>query len=205
MIYLPQYAENYFTADTCKKDHNEFVDLMFAGNLGKAQNVEGIINSANLLKENKKIRFHIVGDGVSLDNCKTLVEKYDLKNVIFYGRKPVEEMPSLYKTADAMLVTLTKDEFSKLTLPGKVQSYMAAGKPIIASIDGEGQDIIKEANAGFVCAAEDCEGLANVIKEFSELCVNEMAKLGENSYDYCKRNFDKANFIDCLVSLLDGN
>ena len=176
---------------------------MFAGNIGKAQTVETIIKSANEVKENKNIRFHIVGDGVSLENCKKLSESYKLENVTFYGRRPVEEMPNFYKMADAMLVTLTSDEFSKLTLPGKVQSYMASGKPIIASIDGEGQEIIKEANVGYVSNAEDYKSLAENIKAFSLLSKEEIKILGENSYNYCKENFSKDSFIENLERLFN--
>ena len=201
MVYLPQYAENIFTATDCKKEPDDFIDLMFAGNVGKAQNVESIINSANVLKENSKIRFHIVGDGVSLENCKNLASEYKLNNVIFYGRRPVEEMPNFYKMADAMLVTLTSDEFSKLTLPGKVQSYMASGKPIIAGLDGEGSEILKEENVGFVCEAGNDSDLANAIDKFSKLSKEEISRLGENSYNYCKENFNKEKYIENLEKL----
>ena len=202
-IYIPQYAESLFSVEACKKQPNEYIDLMFAGNIGKAQTVETIIKSANEVKENKNIRFHIVGDGVSLENCKKLSESYKLENVTFYGRRPVEEMPNFYKMADAMLVTLTSDEFSKLTLPGKVQSYMASGKPIIASIDGEGQEIIKEANVGYVSNAEDYKSLAENIKAFSLLSKEEIKILGENSYNYCKENFSKDSFIENLERLFN--
>ena len=202
-IYIPQYAESLFSVEACKKEPNEYIDLMFAGNIGKAQTVETIIKSANEVKGDERIRFHIVGDGVSLENCKKLAESYSLKNVTFYGRKPIEEMPNFYKMADAMLVTLTSDEFSKLTLPGKVQSYMASGKPIIASVDGEGQEIIKEAKCGFVSNAEDYNALAENIKAFSLLSKEEIKILGENSYNYCKKNFSKDSFIENLERLFN--
>ncbi len=200
-INIPQYAESIFSVEACKKQPDGFIDLMFAGNIGKAQTVETIIKSANEVKDNEKIRFHIVGDGVLLENCKKLAESYNLSSVKFYGRRPVEEMPNFYKMADAMLVTLTSDEFSKLTLPGKVQSYMASGKPIIASIDGEGQEIIKEANVGYVSNAEDYKALAENIKAFSLLSKEEIKNLGENSYNYCKDNFSKERFIESLKDL----
>ncbi len=203
MVYMPQYSENLFNVEDCKKEPNEFIDLMFAGNVGKAQNVESIIKSANALKENTQLRFHIVGDGVSLENCKNLANEYGLKNVIFYGRKPVSEMPNLYKSADAMLVTLTSDEFSKLTLPGKVQSYMASGKPIIASIDGEGCEILSEANVGYVCEAENDGALTDIIDKFSKLSKQEIVELGKNSFNYSKENFDKKKFIESLENLFN--
>ena len=202
-IYLPQYAENIFNVEDCKKEPDGFIDLMFAGNVGKAQNVESIINSAKALKDNKKLRFHIVGDGVSLENCKNIANSYGLTNVIFHGRKPVEEMPNYYKMADAMFVTLTSDEFSKLTLPGKVQSYMASGKPIIASIDGEGYEILSDSNAGFVCEAENNGALTEIIDKFSKLSKEQIKVLGKNSFNYCKENFEKEKFIKGLENLFN--
>ncbi len=202
-IYIPQYAESLFSVEACKKEPNEYIDLMFAGNIGKAQSVESIIKSANEVKGDERIRFHIVGDGVSLENCKKLADSYALENLTFYGRRPVEEMPRFYKMADAMLVTLTSSEFSKFTLPGKVQSYMASGKPIIASIDGEGQEIIKEAKCGFVSNAEDYNALAENIKAFSLLSKEEIENLSKNSYNYLKENFTKEKFIENLEDLFN--
>ncbi len=200
-IYLPQYAESLFNYEVCKKQADDFIDLTFAGNIGKAQSVETIIKSANELKDIKNLRFHILGEGSSLEKCKNLVKELGLTNFTFYGRKPVKEMPKYYKMADAMLVTLTKDEFAKLTLPGKVQSYMVAGKPIIASIDGEGQAVVNEAKCGLVASAEDYIGLSKAIRDFVNLTIEEREVLGKNSYNYCKENFSKVSFIENLEKL----
>lgn len=202
-IYLPQYAESLFDYETCKKQADEYIDLTFAGNIGKAQSVETIIKSAGELKDIKNLRFHILGEGSSLEKCKNLVNELELTNFTFYGRKPVEDMPKYYKMADAMLVTLTGDEFAKLTLPGKVQSYMVAGKPIIASIDGETQEVIKEANCGFVASAKDYIGLANAIRSFVNLTKEQKEVLAKNAYDYSKENFSKEGFLDCLKNLFN--
>ena len=124
--YLPQYAEQLFDPITCAKTPDDYTDLMFAGNVGKVQNVEIIIKAAYKLKD-KKVRFHIVGDGTDIDRLIHLKEKYKISNVIFHGRQPLEKMPAYYRMADAMLVTLKDDPVLSLTLPGKVQTYMAAG------------------------------------------------------------------------------
>ena len=202
-VYLPQYAESLFDYENCKKQADDYIDLMFAGNIGKAQSVETIIKSASELKDIKNLRFHILGDGSSLEECKKLASEFNLENFTFYGRKPVEEMPNYYKMADAMFVTLTKDEFAKLTLPGKVQSYMVAGKPIIASIDGEGQEIVNVANCGITANAEDYLGLADAIRAFVNLSQDEREVLGKNSYNYSKENFGKESFIKNLERLLN--
>lgn len=134
-IYMPQYAEElYKEIDRKKEEKKDSVDFMFAGNIGEAQSVETIIMAAKELN-NENIKIHIVGDGSSLEKCKKIANELNLKNIIFYGKRPISEMKGFYKKADAMLVTLKKDDVISMTLPGKVQSYMAAGKPIIGAID----------------------------------------------------------------------
>ena len=97
---------------------------MFAGNLGAAQSVKTIIEAARLTQDLRQVRYHIVGDGSEYENLKK--QAAGLENVIFYGRKAMEDMPKYYAMADAMLVTMQKDAVLSMTLPGKVQSYMAA-------------------------------------------------------------------------------
>ena len=105
---------------------------------------------------------HVVGGGIELARLQNQVKEKNLENVIFYGRRPVEEMPKFYSMADAMLGTLTGNPLLSLTLPGKVQSYMAAGKAIIGAIDGETKTIVEEAQSGFTCESGDSKALALV-------------------------------------------
>ena len=200
MEYLPQYAESIFDVKECRKEPNNNIDLLFAGNIGKAQSLDTIIDAANLLKDYKKLFFHIVGDGQELKRLKNKVKELKLKNVIFYGRKPLDEMPKYYKMADAMLVTLCGDSLISSTLPGKVQTYMAAGKPIIASANGETMDVIKEAKCGFCSKADDSEELANNIKKF--INYKDKEKLGNNSFNYYKKEFHEEIFINKLLTEL---
>ena len=198
IIYLPQYAESIFKPEDFLE--KETVNLTFAGNIGSAQNTETIIYAAEILKD-KNLKFHFVGDGSKLEDCKKLAEEKGLKNVVFHGRKPVEEMPEIYKNSDAMLITLTADPVISKTLPGKVQSYMAAGKPIIGAVNGEAAEVIKKAGCGFVSPAEDPEKLAESIKEFLS---SDKKKLGENSYRYYTQCFSKEIFIETLLKEMES-
>ena len=130
--YLPQYAEDLFEKQPYKMSRGE-VDLVFAGNIGAVQSVETIVKAAENLRDHS-VHFHIVGSGTDLERLQELARGLD--NITFYGRRPLEEMPKFYAKADAMLVTLQADPVLSLTLPGKVQSYMAVGKPIIGAING---------------------------------------------------------------------
>lgn len=195
--YLPQYAESIFTPEQCRKAPDGYIDLMFAGNIGTAQSVHTIIKAAKLTVDIPNLRWHIVGDGSELENLRTMAK--DMQNVIFHGRKPLEEMPKYYAMADAMLVTMQKDPILSLTLPGKLQTYMAAGKPIIGAIDGEASLVIEAANCGVCVGAEDAEALAQNVRKFSN---TETAILGVNAKKYCDAHFKKQMFIDILETEL---
>jgi len=199
MGYLPQYAEDLFNESLGMSQSDAF-NFIFAGNIGDLQSVETIIKAASELRNHSNITFHIVGDGSKLSDCRKLSNELSLNNVVFYGRRPLNEMAYFYGMADAMLITLKDNETLCYTLPGKVQSYMAARKPIIGAINGETRNVIEESGCGFCCGAEDYKGLANLIVEF---CIsNEKDKMAENSYRYYVKNFHKERFFSVLESVL---
>lgn len=197
--YLPQYAENIFERhhlDEMKS--KETYDFLFAGNIGTAQSMDTIIEAAYKMRENKKLYWHIVGNGSELERLKQKVIDLKLENVVFYGRKNVDEMPKFYEMADAMLLTLNGTSGISNTLPGKVQSYMAAGKPIIASINGDACEVINEAKCGFCGKADNSDELVENINKFIE--CNNKKELGENAYKYYINNFSKDKFMEKLLS-----
>ena len=189
--YLPQYAEDIFEQIPSRKEDGVF-NFMFAGNIGAVQSVETIIKAARMM-EDQPVKFHIVGGGTDLERLQKMSE--DLDNIIFYGRRPLEEMPEFYAKADAMLVTLAADPVLSLTLPGKVQSYMAVGKPIIGAIDGETKVIIEDAQCGFCGKADDAEELEENLKKFMK---NPMMrkKQSENAMKFYNENFQKNVFMN---------
>lgn len=197
--HLPQYAENLFT-ESIEVSTNGKHNFVFAGNIGDMQSVETIVKAANVLRKESDIVFHIVGDGSKLEECKVLSQKFGLDNIIYYGRRPVSEMPKYYGLADAMLITLKDNKTISYTLPGKVQSYMAARKPIIGAINGEASRVIEEADCGLCCVAENYKELANLIVQFCN--SDEKEKMAQNSYDYYIRNYSKENFISTLENTL---
>lgn len=203
--YLPQYSEDIF------KDYNgndikksgETLDLVFAGCIGRTQSIDTIIKAAKILKGRIPLKIHILGDGVELDNYKSLTRQLDVNDVVkFYGRKPVQDMPKYYSMADAMIVTLRQSGAISNTLPGKVQTYMAEGKPILGAADGETMDIINEAKCGFCCEAENEQKFAEIILEFYN--CNNKKELGINSYKYYQQNFTREHFLNNLESKLQA-
>lgn len=199
IVHLPQYAEDLFSQ--CEDVHgNDKFNFVFAGNIGDMQSVDTIIKAANELRQYSNIVFHIVGDGSKLDECRKIAYDLGLDNVVFYGRRPVNEMLYFYGMADAMLITLKDNKTLSYTLPGKVQSYMAAGKPIIGAINGETKHVIEESGCGLCCAAEDYQGLANLVLEFCN--SNNREQMAMNAYNYYNENFSKERFISMLESAL---
>lgn len=194
IAYLPQYAEGIFEQIPAKEETDTY-DFMFAGNVGAVQSVETIIKAAELLK-NEPVKFHIVGSGTDLERLQHRAEGLD--NVVFYGRRPLEEMPELYAKADAMLVTLVADPVLSLTLPGKVQSYMAVGKPIVGAIDGETRVVVEAAQCGFCGKADDATELAENIKRFIQ--SEDKVTMGQNARKYYEQNFEVKLFMDKLES-----
>ena len=201
--HVPQYAEALFTPEACKKTANETVDLMFAGNVGAAQSIDTIIKAAALTKDVENLRWHIVGEGSELENMKKLAEDLSADSVIFHGRRPLEEMAKYYSMADAMLVTMKDSPIISYTLPGKVQTYMAAGKPIIGAINGETMALINEAECGICVPAEDASALAAAAREFST--TDKREEYAKNSHAYSAANFDKEAVCERLLSSLTNN
>ncbi len=193
--YLPQYAEEIFSPEECRKKDDGIIDLMFAGNVGVAQSVETIIYAANELKNNNSVRWHIVGDGSELEKMIHLATELKLKNIIFHGRKNIDEMPKMYSMADVMLVTMKVDEFLSSTLPAKVQSYMAAGKPIIGAIDGETALVIQSAKCGLCGNAGDVQELVSNVQKFIDL---DKVNFSQNARKYYDEHFEKKLFMDKL-------
>ena len=173
--------------------------VLFAGNVGTAQAVETIVEAAYILKDNQDINFIILGSGSRLEWMKEQVKQRQLKNLHLLGRFPVEMMPVFMQKASALLVSLTDQPIFTLTVPNKVQAYMASGKPILACLNGEGARVVTEAKAGLAIPAEDAQGLADAILQLYKMSEKERNKLGENARSYYKIHYDHEKLVDQLI------
>lgn len=199
--YLPQHAEDLFQQEAVNKAvEKETIDFVFAGNVGAAQSIDTILLAADVLGDDKRLRWHIVGDGSELERCKKIAAEKHLDSIVFHGRKPLEEMPQYYRMADAMILTLTDDSDISRTLPGKIQTYLAAGKPVLCAANGEVQDVVREANCGYTVGACDWQGLAECVRKFLE--NREIVPFGENARKYFSEHFSKEKVIGKLETEL---
>lgn len=177
--------------------------VVFAGNIGEAQSVETIVQAALQLKDNPNIRIVLVGSGSRLDWVRKQQEELNLDNLYLAGRFPMSFMPEIYRYASSLLVTLKNEAIFSLTVPSKVQAYLAAGKPIIAALNGEGARIIEESASGYTCAAEDAHALASTIKTLYELDEVSRNKMGENGRAYFNENFEMKRQAEHLIEILE--
>jgi glycosyltransferase involved in cell wall biosynthesis len=205
--YIPQHSEELYLDKTFTQS-NDIIDFVFMGNIGIAQDIDCILNAAEMIKDVAKFKIHFVGDGSYLEKSKAIVKQKEIENlVIFHGRYPFEKMKDFYEIADACLLTLRADNLVGMTMPSKLQGYMAAGKPVIAAIDGAAREVILESNCGICVKASDSEALAMAMKDF--ILDNDKYKAcGENGREYFKLHFTKDIFMKKLEEkmhrLLEG-
>lgn len=182
--------------------HNKFC-MVFAGNIGAAQSVETIVQATLLLKDHDDIRVVMVGSGSRLGWVREKKEALQLDNLYLAGRFPMQVMSDIYQDAAGLIVTLKNETIFSLTVPSKVQAYLAAGKPIIAALNGEGAKIIEESGAGLACAAEDAEALTNAIITLYEMNEASRGQMGNNGYAYFIEHFEMGRQAARLIKILE--
>lgn len=176
--------------------------IVFAGNVGSAQAIHVMIDAADRLREHKEIRLVVIGTGSELDWMRSQMLERGLTNLLLAGRFPVQAMPHLLSRASVLLVTLADQEIFAATVPNKIQAYMAVGRPIIASMNGEGARLVREADAGIAVPAEDSQALADAILKLHAMSVSDLDRLGQNGKSYFRKHFDHEQLVTDLVGHL---
>lgn len=207
--YFPNWYEMDYSVKQKSGLKNQFdiqklpkgFKVMFAGNIGVAQDFETILSAAELTKKYSDIHWIILGDGRMSDWVKKEISSRGLSDSFhMLGRFSSEAMPYFFAEADAMLVTLKNDPIFSLTAPGKIQSYMACAKPIIAAVDGEGNRLITDSGSGLASPSGDPEALAESVIAIYHMTEEQKIKIGEAGRRYCEKYFNR----ECLMDKLDG-
>jgi glycosyltransferase involved in cell wall biosynthesis len=197
--HIPTWAEVEFDAleaEQTPTKSQRFV-VTFAGNIGTAQDMDCIINAGKILKSHPNIEIQLVGHGRDADRVARLIKEFDLEDTVkMLGRLPLEQMPNIFSQSEALLVTLSDEEIFAMTVPGKLQSYLAFGKPVIGSINGEAMQVINDSGAGYCVASGDFDGLAKAIIEMSKMPTDARNEMGRNGREYYNRVFDRTKIID---------
>ena len=181
---------------------NDHFCVVFAGNLGTAQALETLLEAAKQLRDEPGIRLVLIGSGSRLEWLKEQKQLHVMDNLILPGRFPALAMPAVFAQAGALLVSLNDESIFAQTIPSKVQSYLAAGKPIIASLDGEGARVIQEARAGLTSPAEQVAPLVANIREMYGLSDAQREEMGRCGRDYFAAHFEMGQQVRYLVELL---
>ena len=208
LVYFPNWAE-----ESILKGDSDYpipylpkgFKIIFAGNIGVAQDVKSIIDAALILKDKFDIHFIFVGDGRSKIQLENFVKENNLiETVHLLGRFPLDAMKTFFNQADVLLVSLKDELIFNVTVPAKLQAYLCTEKPILGMLNGEGAKIIYDANCGLSVNAGDSIKLAEKVLELYEMSDNKRKILGANGFKYFEENFTMGKCIDNLETILNN-
>ncbi len=208
--YLPNWAEDIYQVTAPDEAFLQSEGLsggfnvVFAGNIGVAQNLHVLLDAAAALRHHPEIRFVVIGDGSDYRAVVDRARARTLTNVVFKGRQPLEKMPKYLAAGDALLVHLKMNPVFAMTVPSKLQSYMACGRPVLAALSGSGADIVARAGAGVVCRPDSPEELRNAVLALWKMPREEREQLGRNARKYYEEHFDRRLILLRLQSILGG-
>jgi colanic acid biosynthesis glycosyl transferase WcaI len=173
--------------------------VLFAGNIGRAQDIPTILSAAECLRNEKDLHWLILGDGTMRSWAEKRIKAQGLgETVHLLGRYPSQTMPRFFALADLLLVTLKKDPILALTIPSKIQSYLACGRPVAAALDGEGARVIEESGGGLVVQTGDAKALAGIVLKIKKLSPSERSNMGRNARNYFLKHFEQMDLLDHL-------
>ncbi|MGA2938021.1 MAG: glycosyltransferase family 4 protein [Syntrophobacteraceae bacterium] len=159
--------------------------VMFAGTMGVMQGLDSILDAAaQLCTVQPKIRFVFVGGGIDRDRLQRLALERRLANVTFVERQPPETMAAILALADVLLVHLRDTPLFRMTIPSKIQAYMAVGKPILLGVQGDSADIIRNSGAGIIAEPERAESIARGVLQFFEMTEVNRERIGMNGREF---------------------
>ena len=208
VIYYPYYAEAFYkpvtSTNEVKNKFPEGFNILFAGNIGTAQSFDTIVEAIDLIKK-EQINIVVLGDGRDKERSQEKIKTLGLSHKFYFlGSHPPESMPEYFAAADALLITLKKADIFSYTIPGKLQSYLACGKPIIGALDGIGKEIIEVSNSGLCVDAEDVVGLSENIIKMNKISPKELLTFGNNGLDYFNNHFNKEKLLNDFEAILKG-
>jgi glycosyltransferase involved in cell wall biosynthesis len=205
ILYFPNSAENHFAPVRPKPDAPERAEMphgfrvMFAGNIGAAQDFGTILGAAEMLKVRPDIHWVILGDGRMRPWLEDEVRERGLSETVhLLGSRSPDTMPNYFALADVLLVTLRREPIFALTIPSKLQAYLASGRPVVAALEGEGARIVEEAGAGISPPPENPEALAEAVLSMYRLSGKERDAMGLCARSYFESHFDPGMLLDRL-------
>jgi colanic acid biosynthesis glycosyl transferase WcaI len=164
-------------------------NILFAGNMGKAQKLETVLQAARILQpQDKTILFTFIGGGIEAENLKKTAAELQLDNVQFLPARPRHEIGAVLNAADVLLVHLKEDPLFRITIPSKIQAYLFVGKPILVAVPGDASDLVEKAGAGLSCPSENPQRLADSVLRFVQISQEERLAMGRKGREYYQKN-----------------
>lgn len=210
LVYFPNSidtpSEGASTAIPVELQHEleRHFSVVFAGNLGTAQSLESVVEAAKLLRHEPGLKVILVGSGSMAKWVTDQKILYHLDNLILAGRFPMDAMPEIFSRSSVLLVSLKDEEIFSYTVPSKVQAYLAAGRPIIASLRGEGARVIDESGSGVTCVPGDGRALADAILAMKSSSRDQLEAMGNAGRDYFNENYDMDSQTNRLIDILNN-
>lgn len=213
IMFWPQYAEDFYKpmkqSESVIEETKKVFKVIFTGNIGNAQGLDILPEAARIIKDEidctSKILFTIVGEGRYKGTLLELVKNKGVTELFsFIPKKPAIEIPKILSEHDVAVICLTANPLFKMTIPAKLQSYMACGMPILASADGETADIVNESSSGMVCEVGNAKSFADAVIKMSKLSATELDELQLNSRNYYDNNFNKQDLLNEIDDLFQN-
>ena len=177
-------------------------NVVYGGNMGAAQGLHNVIESAALLRDLSEVQFVFIGDGVDEDVLRQMVRERQLDNVRFLGRQPAKEMPRFFALADVLLVHLKRDPLFEITIPSKTLAYLGCGRPILGVVAGDPADVIRQAGAGVICPQENPAALARTVRELYAMPAEQREAMGRSGRQTFLANYTRRVLVERYEALL---
>jgi glycosyltransferase involved in cell wall biosynthesis len=206
--YMPNSAEDFYRKVVPRSEDPEARELpqgfrvVYAGNIGAAQDFASILAAAERTRDQERIQWIVLGDGRMRAWVESEVQRRSLKNVHLLGQRPAQSMPRYFAHADVLLATLARQPIFAYTIPSKIQSYIACGKPVIAALEGEGARIIRQSGAGWVVSPEDPQALAGAVLQASRTAKAELHEMGRKAEAWFRQHFERETLLSRLEAEL---
>lgn len=204
VLYFPNWPlVNYDKKNMKKISLSKKFNFTFAGNIGKVQNLENVIRGFSLLsRDNKNVQLNIIGDGSHLSTLKHMVKKENMKNIVFWGRKKLDDMPIYFNASDVLLISLKNDPLFELTVPSKFQAYLCANRPILCIMKGEVAFMVKKYRIGICAEPDNLMSIKQGFLKLFKMKKNKQVLLKKNAEQLLKTTFNRQMIINSLTALM---
>lgn len=208
VFYWPQYSEEVEVNTMHKKKIKDKLSIVFTGNIGEAQGLEQLIPLAAKLKQigyEDGVHFTLVGEGRFKNHLMNMISNEKLTSMFtFTGRVAAKEVPSILRSKDVALLSLSPNPLFDKTIPAKLQTYLSVGMPILGLVNGEAKRIIEDSNAGLVATHDDINQQIQIILNFLGKEENDMTNYRICGMVYSNIHFNKISLLNIMDKHLNN-